>query len=83
MKLRHELWEDDEGYETFCLAGSRGNAARKLLSPNARLIWTIEAESHFEAMTQYYRFRGWGDYSTDQAWDMLPYPEEWYQAVVS
>ncbi len=66
MKLKHELWEERGGEEyTFCLAGPRGDGARKLLSPDAKLIWTVEAESHFEAMTAYYQFMGWGVYKTE------------------
>ena len=62
MKLKHELWEENEGQElTFCLAGRHGDDARKLLSPDAKLIWTVEAESHFEAMTAYYKFMAWGE----------------------
>lgn len=81
MKLKHELWEEDGGTElTFCLAGPRGDGARKLLSSDAKLIWTVEAGSHFEAMTKYYKFMGWGEYTTDQAWDMQPYPEECLKA---
>jgi len=78
MKLRHELWEDNGGKEyTFCLAGRHGDGARSLLSPSAKSIWTIDAESHFEAMTKYYQFMDWGEYSTDQEWDKQPYPAEW------
>jgi hypothetical protein len=81
VKLKHELWkdiEDDEHSEyTLCLAGSRGEAARKLLSPQARVIWTVEGESHFDVMTKYYKFMGWGEYTTDQEWDVQPYPDEW------
>ena len=51
----------------------------KMLGHGAKLIWTVEARSHFEAMTEYYKFMGWGEYTTDQAWDMQPYPEEWSQ----
>jgi hypothetical protein len=29
------------------------------MKPSAKLIWTVEAESHFEAMTAYYKFQGW------------------------
>ncbi len=77
MKLNHELWQDEEGLDTFCLSGKQGDEARKQLSPDAKLIWTIEAESHFEAMTAYYKFRGWGEYTTNQERDMQPYPEKW------
>jgi len=82
-KLKHELWKDIGGDEhseyTFCLANQHGDGARKRLSPHAKLIWTVEADSHFEAMTAYYQFMGWGTYTTDQEWDMQPYPEEWSQ----
>jgi hypothetical protein len=78
MKLKHELWEEKEGGGwTFCLAGPHGEGARNLLGPDAKLIWTVEAGSHFEAMTAYYKFMDWGEYITEQEWDMQPYPEEW------
>ncbi|MFC4455295.1 hypothetical protein [Deinococcus sonorensis] len=77
MALLHELWEEgDEGY-TFCLAGPHGDDARRRLSPDARLIWTVEAGSHFEAMTSYYEYMDWGPYRSDQPWDRTPYPEAW------
>jgi hypothetical protein len=63
--MKHELWVDSEGLDTFCLAGPSGEGARSLLPEGARLEWTVEAESHFEAMAQYYEFRGWGTYTTD------------------
>lgn len=49
----------------FCLAGPMGDGARNLLGPKARLIWTVEAESHFEAMTLYYQRKGWGAYTSE------------------
>jgi hypothetical protein len=77
----HELWEEPEGdYPyTFCLAGSRGDAARALLSSAARRTWTVEAASHFEAMTKYYEHQEWGTYTTDQAWDMKSYAEHGWE----
>jgi hypothetical protein len=79
--MKHELWKDIGGDEhseyTFCLAGPRGLGARKLLSPHAEVVWTVEADSHFKAMTAYYKFMGWGEYTTDQEWDKQPYPEDW------
>ena len=78
-KLKHELWKEADGNGfTFCLAGSMGDGARKLLEPEAKLIWTVEASSYFEAMTAYYEFMNWGTYTTDQEWDMQPYPSEWF-----
>ena len=78
--LKHELWIDPEGLGTFCLAGLRGEAVRKLLPVGSKLTWTIEAVSHFEAMSKYYNYMGWGEYKTDQAWDFEPYPDDWLEA---
>lgn len=82
-KLKHELWKDIGGEEfseyTFRLVGPRGEGAKNLLSSEAKLIWTVEAFSHFEAMTAYYEFMEWGEYTSDLEWDMKPYPEEWFQ----
>ena len=69
--MLHELWEDEEpgGSFTFCFAGPLGDGARAWLTPAARLIWTVEASNHIEAMTLYYEHQGWGAYTTD-------FPEE-------
>ena len=63
----HELWDDpnDEGRWLFCLAGLHGEAARSHLGPNARVVWTVEASSHIEAMTLYWAHQGWGVYTSD------------------
>lgn len=74
--MKHELWREKNGY-TFCLAGSLGDQAREMMGDDAELIWTVEADSHFEAMTKYYEFMDWGEYPTDFAQDKEPYPEEW------
>ncbi len=42
-----------------------GDDARKALELGSRLVWTVEAASHFEAMTKYYAHMGWGEYTTD------------------
>jgi hypothetical protein len=31
-----------------------------MLEPGARLVWTVEASSHFEARTLYHEHLGWG-----------------------
>jgi len=71
----HELWDDVENGQTFCLAGPMGNDARAMLGPHARLTWTVDAASHFEAMTRYYDHMGWGTCTTDQSWDGQTYAE--------
>ena len=76
-RLKHELWKESEQEQTFCLSGPMGDEARSVLGPGAKLIWTVEAESHVEAMTKYYTFMGWGLYQTEHEWDHQPYSEEW------
>ena len=78
-QLVHELWAESSGEQTVCLAGPMGDDARARLESGARRVWTVEAGSHFEAMTKYYAHMGWGAYSTDEARDFEPYLEEWLQ----
>lgn len=74
--MLHELWVESAGEQLFCLAGPEGEGARRLLQPGAKLVWTVEAASHFEAMTKYYAYMGWGDYTSDRPEiDRRPYPE--------
>ena len=62
--MLHELWIESTE-QTFCLAGPNGDAARALLQPGARCVWTVEAASYFEAMTKYYEYMDWGKYKSD------------------
>jgi hypothetical protein len=65
-RVLHELWEDpDESPYLFVLAGPHGDRARATLTGNAKLTWTVEASSLFEAMILYYEHQGWGVYTTD------------------
>jgi hypothetical protein len=76
MNMKHELWLEPDGCQTFCLAGVHGDDARNLLSANSKLIWMVEADSHFEAMTKYYSFMAWGEYQTDfPEQDQISYAE--------
>ena len=76
MPIRlHELWVESDGGQTFCLAGSKGDGVRAMLLPGSRLIWTVEAGSHFEAMTKYYERMGWGVYKIDHESDYEPYDD--------
>ena len=63
--MLHELWVDPDGLDMFCLAGPEGDAARNLLAENSKLEWTVNALSHFDAMTKYHEYRGYGEYRTD------------------
>ncbi|CAN5339540.1 hypothetical protein BH09PAT4_BH09PAT4_09120 [soil metagenome] len=62
--MKHELWVDPEGLDLFCLAGTEGSAARALLPIGSTLEWSVDGESHFDAMTKYYNYRGYGQYTT-------------------
>ena len=74
--MKHELWKEKNGF-TFCFSGPLGDGARATRDSVAELIWTVEANSHFEAMTKYYEFMDWGEYTTEFEQDKLPYPDEW------
>lgn len=79
-ELLLELWEyveDGMSLSILCYAGPLGNAARETLPTDAKLVWSVWATNHFEAMTRYYQRQEWGAYTTDQAWDFEPYPTEW------
>ena len=71
----HELWIESDQEQTFCLAGPKGDRARALLLPGAKLTWTVEASSHFEAMTKYYQHMDWGAYTTEHEEDYKPYED--------
>src|SRR6185436_1674301 len=75
--LVRELWIESNKEQTFCLAGPMGDGARAMLSPGAKKVWSVTAESHFDAMTRYYEYMGWGKYTSEEAWDHEPYPDEW------
>ncbi len=77
--LKHEVWRDSEGLLMCCLAGPDGDDARRLNGDGATLVWTFEAESHFEAMNMYYRYLGHGEYTTTFEDDYQPYPDAWLE----
>lgn len=82
QRLLLEVWEQygdsGEALPALLYAGPLGDDSRRLLGPNARILTTIWAGSHFEAMTIYYRLMGWGGYTTNESWDYQPYPTEWF-----
>jgi hypothetical protein len=75
--MLHELWASaSASSQTFCLAGPPGDRNRALLEPDAQLIWTVEADNAFDAMTKYYEHMGWGRYkSAFPEVDKQPYAE--------
>jgi hypothetical protein len=79
--LRHEVWIDADGLPMCCLAGANGDAARKNLESGAKLVWTFEAESHFEAMTKYHQYLGREPYATEHPEDFISYPGKGFTDV--
>jgi hypothetical protein len=82
VKRLFQVWEDDDGDGvvgiTLCSAGSSGEASRQLLRPNAKLLATFEAESHFEAMTLRNQMMWWEPYKAMpgfEAEDKEPFPD--------
>jgi hypothetical protein len=58
---RWELWAADSGHDlSFFPVGNE--SARRLLRPDANLVWTVEADSYDDAMTKYYEHMGWAPY---------------------
>ena len=76
-KVKHEVWINNEGLTTLCFADERGNDCRRLLleEEGSKIINVIYAESHFEAMTLYYKFIGFGEYNTDFEIYKIPYDQ--------
>lgn len=75
-RVLHEIWEDAEGLPGLIMAGEKGEAARKLFQEEGKkLVHTFYASSHFEAMTIYYDYYGWGEYTTVYEYDKLSYSE--------
>ena len=82
----HEIRLHSHDNETLpsCVAfGPSGDGARilgdELEGVVGKCVWVFFANSHYEAMSIYYEFLGYGDYSTDKDWDYKKYPNTWYE----
>ena len=62
VKLVHEVWEDPADNSISMFRRGAKNS-RSLLSSQARLIRTFEAESVFEAFRTHNRLMGYGEWS--------------------
>lgn len=56
---RFELWKVGSGHAFFEFSNE---AARKLLPPNATLVWSVEATSWEDARARMHRYLGWQPY---------------------
>jgi len=73
VRLRHEVWGDDGGYE-FTIASKARDELRAVIAPSAEMLHVIYASSWEEAMTAYHAWQGWEAYKpipgiTDQPYD--------------
>ena len=62
--LVHEVWIDSERMPGLCLVEALGDDFRELQEVGAQIVATIEASSHFEAMSKYNAMLGEGPYTT-------------------
>ena len=62
---------------SFCLAGPMGDGARARLPASAKLVWTVWARTHFEAMSLLHERIGPEPHTSGEPWDFEPYPQEW------
>jgi hypothetical protein len=74
--VKHQVWKDPAGLTTLCLADYRGNDCRNLIEPGSKIIYEFYADSHFDAMTTYYKYMGWGTYTTEFEIDKEPYDKK-------
>lgn len=70
---RFELWKVGTGHAFFEFSNE---AARKLLPPNAQLVWSVEATSWEDARARMHRYLGWQPYKPARAApiDVTPAP---------
>lgn len=76
--LYSEIWQEPDGCTSLLFSGQLGDQSRNLLADGSILLKTIFAKSHFEAMTIYWEFMGWGEYVCSNEMDMQPY-SEWFK----
>ncbi len=65
--MKYELWAnmDEAGLCFFCidsLAYEHNLEIFKAVEGEIKLIWSVETETHNEAMQKYYDFMSWGKY---------------------
>ncbi len=64
--LLHEYWENDDGGQ-FGVVSEHGDRVRPMITPNARLIFSLRASSWRQAMQMHNDRLDFGDYRSDGA----------------
>jgi hypothetical protein len=72
-KIKHDIWQDTEGLTSLCYSGKLGAESRSILEPGSKILHSFYANTHFEAMTKYYEFMGWGKYTSGFEIDKTTY----------
>ena len=67
MKKLYEAWQDETSITFTEAERIKGLKAQELLSENAKLLHSIEANIWEEAMTAHYNNMGWSAYDTGKA----------------
>lgn len=63
--MRYGLWKHvDQGVSLTCieLDAYEEYVRQGVIEPDAKLIWTVDADSHNEASTLYHEHMGWESY---------------------
>ena len=56
--MKWELWKDHKDKEHYIIAHPYADPVRKKLPQNAKVIWSCEVSSPFEAQYQYLKYKG-------------------------
>lgn len=74
--LKHDIWKNKEGLTALLFSADLGKGGRMALEEDYEIIHSFYADSHFDAMTEYYEFMDWGQYQTEFEVDKKPYDIE-------
>ncbi len=63
--IKHDIWCNKKGLSMLCFSDELGAESRTLLEPDYKVIDSFYADSHFDAMTEYYELMDLGVYETE------------------
>ena len=56
--MKWELWKDNEGNEQYIIAHPVADSTRKKLSEKAKVIWSCDASSQYDAQCKILKYQG-------------------------
>jgi hypothetical protein len=74
--LLHEYWANEDGDAQFGPVREDSDRMRPILTPNAKLVFSLHASSWHQAMQLQYDRLGYGDYYADGVEDYFYTDEE-------